>query len=295
VSTAILSREGSTAFPTDDEIGATMRLAKALVESGFLPRSVDTPAKAVALMLAGREMGMGPMAALRAISIIDGKPVIAADRQLALFKRAGGRAEFSKLDENEAVLHLTHPNGDEHTESYAVQDAHRAGLTGKDNWKRHPKAMLRSRCITAGLKSVGFEPMADVYDPDEVTPDVPPPSGTDPQPSTAKGMAGLAARVAGRIAPASPAAPAAPIPELVAPEAPAKDEAPPAAGDPQIGPDLMLIAIRRCLKALDDPTLRDDKRESYKDALSDMQDKDATAEQVNNLAEMIENAPRKKA
>lgn len=47
-----------------------------------------------------------------------------------------------------------------------MEDAKRAGLTG-NVWKAYPKAMLRSRAITAGLKSVGWSGAAGFYDPDE--------------------------------------------------------------------------------------------------------------------------------
>lgn len=146
---------------------STLGLAGALVKSGFLPKAINTPEKAVAVILAGRELGIGPMLALRSISIIDGKPVVAADLQLARFKADGGRAVFTELSEAKASLSLRHPNGDEHTESFTMADARAAGLLGKDNWKKFPKAMLRSRCITAALKSIGYEPTCGVYDPDE--------------------------------------------------------------------------------------------------------------------------------
>lgn len=142
-------------------------LAKSLVDSGFLPRAINTPEKAIAVMLAGRELGVGPMIALRSIHIIDAKPVVAADLLLARFKADGGRATFTTLNDEKAVLKLRHPNGDEHVEEFTHAMAQAAGLLGKDNWKKHKKAMMRSRVITAGLKSVGYEPTAGVYTPDE--------------------------------------------------------------------------------------------------------------------------------
>ncbi len=150
------------------DVEAALRLADLLYQSGFLPKAIKTPQQAFALILTGREMGLGPMASVRSIGIVDGKPVVAADLQLGLFKRAGGRAIFERLDDKGAVLKLRHPNGDEHTESFTDADARNAGLVNKDNWKRYPKAMYRSRVITAGLKSIGFEPMAGVYDPEEL-------------------------------------------------------------------------------------------------------------------------------
>jgi hypothetical protein len=150
------------------DLPALMQLATQLVPTGFLPDHIKTPGQAVAIILSGRELGIGPMLALRSIYMIKGKIELSADLQLSLFKRDGGQAEFTELNESKATLKLKHPNGDPHIESFSMEDAKRAMLGG-DNWKKYPKAMLRSRVITAGLKSIGFEPkMSGCYAPGEI-------------------------------------------------------------------------------------------------------------------------------
>jgi hypothetical protein len=151
-----------------------MQVAANLYASGLLGKGISSASKAFAIIVAGAELGMPPMLALRAIGLIEGKIVIAADAQLGAFKRAGGRSTFGELSEKRAVLRLIHPNGDTHTEEFTVEMAKAAGLLGKDNWRKHLKAMLRSRAITAGLKSIGFEPVAGMYDPDEAVHFAPP-------------------------------------------------------------------------------------------------------------------------
>lgn len=160
---------GTALTTRHDEIDfrGMLDVAGELVKTGFLPDHVKTAGQAVAIILAGRELGLEPMLALRSISMVKGKIVVAADAQLALFKAKGGRARFERLDETAAVLQLVHPNGDTHTETFTIEDAKRANLLNNANWRSFPKAMLRSRCITAGLKSVGFEPTSGTYDPDE--------------------------------------------------------------------------------------------------------------------------------
>lgn len=154
--------------------GELMLLAKELVPTGFLPEHIKTPGQAVAIILTGRELGMPPMRALRSLMLVKGKVTEAADSILARFKSDGGRATFVKLTETEAVLKLVHRNGDEHTETFTLADADRAGLTRASSrgepsmYSKHPKAMLRSRVITAGLKSIGWEGGAGTYDPDEL-------------------------------------------------------------------------------------------------------------------------------
>lgn len=149
------------------DLNALLLLAEKLVPTGFLPNHIKNAGQCAAIILAGRELGMEPMRALRSLQMVQGKVIEAADSQLARFKADGGRAAFTELTDAKAVLTLRHPNGDEHTESFTIEDAKRAGLAGKDVWKNYPKAMLRSRVITAGLKSLGWEGGVGAYDPDE--------------------------------------------------------------------------------------------------------------------------------
>lgn len=154
--------------PPDVNFGDLWHMAEQLVPTGMLPDHIKTPGAACAIILAGRELGMGPMRALRSLQLVKGKVVEGADSQLARFKSDGGRAVFVTLTDTEAELHLRHPNGDEHTERFTLQDAQKAGLVGSGSmYQKYPKAMLRSRVITAGLKSLGWEGGAGVYDPSE--------------------------------------------------------------------------------------------------------------------------------
>lgn len=208
--------------------GDTARLAKTLYVSQLLGSKIKSAEQAFAIIVAGAEMGLPPMLALRSLSLVEGKIVLAADAQLALFKRAGGRAQFVELTTERAVLWLRHPNGDEHTEEWTRAMANAAGVLGKDNWKKYPLAMMRSRAITAGLKSIGFEVTAGAYDPDEdihAYDDEPGPIA-GPAPVESRGR-GAMARLKERLEPAS--VPQTPPAEPVAQTPPEEAPAPPAA------------------------------------------------------------------
>ena len=110
---------------------------------------------------------MAPMRAIRSFHMVKGKVVEDAASQLARFKSAGGRATFDHLDDVRATLTLTHPNGDKHTETWTIDDAKKAGLLNGLVGK-FPRAMMRSRVITAGLKSLGWEGAVGAYDPSEL-------------------------------------------------------------------------------------------------------------------------------
>lgn len=143
-----------------------VRMGDELVRTGFLPDHIRNGAQFAAIVLDGRERGMLPMRAVRSLQMVKGKVLESADSQLARFKSDGGRAVFRKLDETGATLWLRHPNGDEHVEEWTPDDSKRAGLAGGNHGK-FPKAMFRSRAITAGLKSVGWEGSTGTYDPSE--------------------------------------------------------------------------------------------------------------------------------
>lgn len=142
--------------------------AKMLIASGLVPAGVKSPEAAMFIILTGRDLGLSPVQSLRSIHVIQGKVEVAADQQLGLFHRAGGRSQWLELTNEKAVLKLVAPWLIEpHVETFTMQDAKQAKLGG-DNWQKYPKAMLRSRAITAALKSIGFDPTAGCYAPGEI-------------------------------------------------------------------------------------------------------------------------------
>jgi hypothetical protein len=154
----------------NDELSfdALIGMGDKLRRTGFLPSHIKDGIAFAAIVLMGRERGIGTMSACQRFAFIKGVPTEKADSQLARFKSCGGKSQFRELTETKAVLWLRHPNGDEHVETFTFDDAKRAGLASNDNYAKHPKAMLRSRAITAGLKSVGWEGAVGIYDPDEL-------------------------------------------------------------------------------------------------------------------------------
>lgn len=152
-----------------------VQMGSQLVRTGFLPDHIRDGVQFTAIVMAGRELGMTPMRALRSLQLVKGKVLEDAASQLARFKAAGGRATFVHLDEAKAVLELQHPNGDKHTETWTIEDAKRAESGKGGMLQKFPKAMLRSRCITAGLKSLGWDGAVGAYDPAELAEDEPAP------------------------------------------------------------------------------------------------------------------------
>jgi len=146
----------------------TLQLAGELAKAKpVLPRHVTDAPTAAAILLAGAELGLPPMLALRSISMVEGKPVIAADIQLALLVRAGLKFRWAKSDDTVAELELDRAGQPKHVQRYTIQQAQNAGLAGKDNWRKHPAAMLRARCVTAAVRAYAPDVLAGILSPDE--------------------------------------------------------------------------------------------------------------------------------
>jgi hypothetical protein len=145
--------------------------AQYLFASGLCPAALKTPQAVMFVVLAGRDLGLSPVASLRGLTIIQGKVECSADLQLGLFHRSGGKSHWEELTETRAAIRLSAPwLTAQHISSFSMADATRAGLND-GNYKKYPKAMLRSRAITQGLKDIGFDATAGVYAPGEISGD----------------------------------------------------------------------------------------------------------------------------
>lgn len=153
----------------DNEMkGATM-----LVRSGLVPEDIKKPEAALFVIMAGRDMGLSPVQSLRSIRIIKGKLELSADVQLGKFHEAGGKSQWLELTDDSVRLKLVAPwTIEPHVSTFTLADAKRAQLLSNPSWTKYPKAMLRSRAITQGLKDVGFLLGSQVYAPGEVGGDV---------------------------------------------------------------------------------------------------------------------------
>ncbi len=144
--------------------------ADVLVRSGFLPKAIRTPEQALAIMQTGKELGLGPMQALRSIHIIEGKPTMSADLIAALVhsRLPGSLLRVTESTDLVCSIEAARPGREATLFSFSMEDAKRAGLTGKDNWRKFPRAMLRARCITETARAVFADCVLGMYDPDEL-------------------------------------------------------------------------------------------------------------------------------
>ena len=146
-------------------------IASRLFKAGVFPRTVQNADVAFAVILAGHELGFAPMAAVRGITLVNGKVSLGADATVAVCTRHRDVCGYFSCVEStdERAEYVTHRVGAPApvTLSYTIAQAKRAGLTSNTTWRTHTEAMLRARCAAALARSVYPDLVAGVYDPDE--------------------------------------------------------------------------------------------------------------------------------
>lgn len=167
---ALAARQADGFEPTS--IGEAVQLAKILVAGKLLPRAVQSPEAAFTILMTGRELGLSPMQSLRSIHVIEGKPTLSADLIVALVKKRSDVCQFFRLVESteKVATYETQRVGEPSPTrmSFSIAEAERAGVAGKDNWRKFPAAMLRARCSAALARAVYPDLAMGLYDPDEL-------------------------------------------------------------------------------------------------------------------------------
>jgi hypothetical protein len=144
------------------------RMAEAAQRSSLLPSGIKNADAAFFVMATGVELGLQPMMSLRQLTIVKGKVTLSAEAMLALAMRAGVSVQWEVLTTTEATVILSRDGSPPHRETFTMEDARRAGLAGGNTWRAYPKAMLRSRCISAACKAYCPDIVSGLYTPEEM-------------------------------------------------------------------------------------------------------------------------------
>jgi hypothetical protein len=125
------------------------RQAHVLADSSIVPKQYrDKPGDIIAAAMMGAEVGWQPMTSLQLIHVVEGKPEISAEGMVALIRRAGHSITGELTYDSATVAGRRADNGDEMTYTFTMEDANRASLSGKANYKRYPKSMLWARAVS---------------------------------------------------------------------------------------------------------------------------------------------------
>jgi len=142
------------------------QMAEAVCKSNLF--GIKTPDQALALMLIAQAEGLHPAVAARDYHIIQGRPALKADAMLARFQAAGGKVEWPVYTDLKVTGRFSHPQGGSMDVTWTLEQARQIGLTSKENWRNYPRAMLRSRVISEGIRTVYPGVISGTYTPDEI-------------------------------------------------------------------------------------------------------------------------------
>jgi hypothetical protein len=159
--------------------------AMAEVAAGSKMFGFKNPQEAMAIMLLCQAENLHPAVAMRDYHVIQGRPALKADAMLARFQQAGGSVNWKDYTDEKVTGVFSHPAGGTLEVSWTLAKAKAIGIANKDNWKNYPRAMLRARVASEGIRSVYPGCVVGVYTPEEVQ---------DFTPTPAKDM-GVAERV----------------------------------------------------------------------------------------------------
>jgi hypothetical protein len=129
---------------------AAHEIAQHLVRTSFVPEGFrGKPDEATAAILAGIEVGLQPMAALRSFDVIQGTAAPRANTLRAIVQSQGHEVWVVESTETRAIVAgRRRGSSQEQTSTWTLDRAKRLGLTGKKNWQAQPQAMLVARATS---------------------------------------------------------------------------------------------------------------------------------------------------
>jgi len=157
--------------PSGEAMAGMLAVATSLVESGMVPVGIKKPGQALALILTGREMGIGPMRSVQDLYHVKGNVGMLTRFMIAQFRLAGHYHEvliktathckvvLHLKEGREVIVELTRAEVD--ALGYTTQKEYRGEYpnskwTGqwvtKPQWKKDPAGMLCNRTMTRGIR-----------------------------------------------------------------------------------------------------------------------------------------------
>lgn len=134
-----------------------LTFSKYLADSDLVPKDFKgKPGNCLIAMQWGAELGLKPLQSLQNLAVINGRPALWGDAVIALVL-ASPVCEYVNEDDDgqTAYCRVKRKGGVEQVRSFSMEDAQRAGLTGKQGpWTQYPKRMRQMRARAFALRDV---------------------------------------------------------------------------------------------------------------------------------------------
>lgn len=147
------------------------KVSQRVTNTPFVPKALQgKPESVLACILYGAEMGIGPMQSLNSIHVIEGRASMSPELMRAMVARYGHRIDVIE-NSNEAceMKGIRKDTESTATVRWTMADAKKAGLVGKTNWDKYPRAMLMARCTSELCRILFPDIIAGLsYTPEEV-------------------------------------------------------------------------------------------------------------------------------
>lgn len=208
------------------EADLAYQLADRLSTTSFIPSTMrGRVGDITACLLAGNELGLKPMAALKSMDVIQGVPALRAHAMRGLVQSHGHKLKLVESTPEKCVYSGKRAGDDDwQTVTWTIPRATQLGLTGKAEWKKQPQTMLVARATGEICRLIASDVLHAVpYTSEELR-------DTEPRWSAARvGAPATAAEILGAPAAQAPMQHPAPEPSVVEPESdiPVGSDSPP--------------------------------------------------------------------
>lgn len=159
--------------PGASEMQTLVQLAVTMAAAHAVPKPLrDRPNDVLLVLLTGRDLGIALTTALREVHIIEGRPTISPKMKLAKVREQGlGKVWPDPANDATKATWYGVRSDDPSvtiTSTFTMEDAKRAGVNNKDNWKHYPQRMLSWRALGYLLDDTFTEIGTGLYQPDEI-------------------------------------------------------------------------------------------------------------------------------
>lgn len=129
-----------------EEARVVANIAVSIAKTPFAGQLRGKPEEVTAVILAGNELGLQPMAALKAFDIIQGTPALRAHAMRGLVQSKGHRIQLVESSDKHCVMRGRRADDEDWQEvTWTIPRAALMGLVNKNEWKKQPQTMLVAR------------------------------------------------------------------------------------------------------------------------------------------------------